>query len=78
MKTLKMGCEDLSYCHDVFSAGLRCAYEPKAIATHYEMAFRNKNTSKLHEKWWRDSYEYLHNKHKGLSFVDYCPTLLWD
>lgn len=73
----KMGWEDVDYCHMVFQAGLRCAYEPKAIAIHYESMFRNRNPPPHIRRWTEESLERLYRKHRGHGFVDYVPTLIW-
>lgn len=72
----KMGYEDVDYCLTAFQAGLTCAYEPKAVAIHHEGMFRHRDPSPKISEWTRRSWEYLHEKHGGEGFSDYCPTLL--
>lgn len=75
----RMGWEDVAYCHDVFIAGKKCAYEPKAEAIHYESLFRGQNPSKQIEKWQKESWQQLHKLYQGHDFSAYTPTLLgWD
>jgi GT2 family glycosyltransferase len=72
------GFEDVDYCHEVFKAGLKCAYEPRAQAIHHESMFRSQDPSgDIQKKWWA-SWNYLHQKHAGHGFADYVPTLIWD
>jgi GT2 family glycosyltransferase len=72
----KLGYEDVDYCHMVFQAGLKCAYEPKAIAIHHEGMFRHQNPSPKVRQWTKRSWDYLHEKHAGLDFSAFVPTLL--
>jgi GT2 family glycosyltransferase len=71
-----MGYEDVDYCLVAFQAGLQCAYEPKAIAIHHEGMFRHRDPSPKIREWTKRSWERLHEKHGGVAFSDYCPTLL--
>lgn len=71
----ELGYEDVDYCYRVFQAGMKCAYEPNAVAVHHEGMFRYSEGN--NEKFNR-GLDYLQQKHAGHSFVDYMPTLLWD
>ena len=69
-----MGWEDVSYCHDVFQAGLTCSFEPTAIAIHHESLFRGDNPNKKILRWQEESWNYLHEKHAGQEFSTYTPN----
>ena len=88
-ENFRLGFEDIDYCHEVFKAGLKCAYEPKSQAIHHESIFRKPpkgadpwtpesrgSISRKHEEWWQAGWEYLHEKHAGLDFSTYMPTML--
>ena len=75
-ENFKLGYEDVDYCHMVFQAGLKCAYEPNAIAVHHEGMYRHHNPSPKVREWTKQSWDYLHAKHAGLDFSSYVPTLL--
>ena len=75
-ETFRLGWEDVAYCHDVFMAGEKCAYEPKATAIHHESLFRGKNPSKQILEWQRQSWDRLHERFAGHDFSEYVPTLL--
>jgi len=75
-ENFRMGYEDVDYCHQVFKAGMKCAYEPKAEAIHYESMFRGVNPSDQIREWSKESWEYLHEKHRGHDFSEYVPTML--
>jgi GT2 family glycosyltransferase len=77
-ENFKMGFEDVDYCHMVFQAGMKCAYEPRAEAVHHESLFRRNNPSERLQKRSEESWQYLHEKHKGMGFADYVPTMIWD
>lgn len=78
-ESFRLGWEDVAYCHDVFKAGKKCAYEPKAVAIHHESLFRGKNPSKQIEEWQKQSFKRLHERFAGHDFSNYVPTLLsWD
>lgn len=77
-ESFRLGWEDVDYCHEVFKSGRQCVYEPKARAIHHEGLFRRNNPSKRIEQWQKQSWKRLHEKHRGLSFADWCPTLIWD
>ena len=71
------GYEDVDYCHMVFQAGLRCAYEPQAEAIHHESWFSH--GSQKARQWMQDGWVYLHKKHQGKEFGSYIPTMIgWD
>jgi GT2 family glycosyltransferase len=72
-----MGYEDVSYCHDVFSAGLTCMYDPTVQAIHHESTFAKQDNSGKISQRGNASWQYLHEKHAGLSFADYVPTMIW-
>jgi len=72
----RMGWEDVDYCSEVFMHGEKCVYEPRAIAIHYESLFRGRNKNKKIAQWELDSWNYLHLKHRGVSFAEWCPTLI--
>jgi GT2 family glycosyltransferase len=75
-ENFRMGYEDVDYCHIVFQAGLKCAYEPSAQAIHHEGMFRWRDPSEKVLGWMAESWAYLHRKHAGVSFAEYVPTLL--
>lgn len=74
-ENFRLGYEDVSYCHDVFESGGTCVYDPEIIAIHHESMTRGMDTSKKHEEWQAASLMYLYEKHKGLNFSKYVPTL---
>lgn len=76
----RLGWEDVAYCHDVFISGRKCAYEPQAIAVHYESLFRGSGeVSEKIQKWQWESWCQLHEKFAGHEFASYTPTMLtWD
>jgi GT2 family glycosyltransferase len=76
-ENFKMGWEDVDYCHMVFKAGMKCAYEPRAIAIHYESLFRNRDPPRHIQEWTTQSLEYLYEKHKGHGFSEYVPSMIW-
>lgn len=75
-ETFRLGWEDVAYCHDVFMAGEKCAYEPQARAIHHESLFRGKNPSKQISEWQKQSWDRLHERFAGHDFSEYVPTLL--
>lgn len=75
-ENFRMGYEDVDYCHMAFQAGMKCAYEPKAIAIHHEGMFRHRDPSEKLKQWTIRSWDYLHEKHAGVDFSEYVPTLL--
>lgn len=78
-ESFRLGWEDVAYCHDVFIAGKKCAYEPQAQAIHHESLFRGKNPSPQIIKWQEQSFKRLHERFAGHDFSKYVPTLLsWD
>lgn len=78
-ESFRLGWEDVAYCHDVFIAGKKCAYEPSAVAIHHESLFRGKNPSPQIKKWHEQSFKRLHERFAGHDFSEYVPTLLsWD
>jgi GT2 family glycosyltransferase len=74
----KFGYEDIDYCHMVFQAGMKVAYEPKAEAVHHESWTAGTDLSTKHKEWMRNGLAFLHEKHRGKDFSDYVPTLIWD
>jgi GT2 family glycosyltransferase len=71
--------EDVSYCHEVFSSGRLCVYDPKVKAIHHESLF-SESESEGDEIFQRRaaSWLYLLEKHKGLVFDQHIPTLMPD
>ena len=77
-ENFRFGYEDVDYCHMVFKAGMKCAYEPQAEVVHHESWFAA-NPDKKHREWMQNGWAYLHEKHRGHGFADYVPTLIgWD
>ena len=77
-ENFRFGYEDIDYCHMVFQAGLRCAYEPLAEAVHHE-SWTAHDPDDKHRQWMQDGWAYLHEKHRGHAFSSYVPTLIgWD
>ena len=77
-ENFRFGYEDIDFCHMVFQDGMRCAYEPQAEAVHHE-SWTARDPDEKHRKWMQDGWAYLHEKHRGLTFSDYIPTMIgWD
>lgn len=71
----RMGWEDLDFCVRAFDAGLSCHYNPDVRAIHHESAFRGAQTERILQ-WQTRSYARLWQKHAGLDFGEYMPTML--
>jgi GT2 family glycosyltransferase len=63
----RLGWEDVDYCVRAFKAGLRCAYEPKAVAYHHESFTRGRQTPQLAE-WTNESWMHFQEKWKDEDF----------
>jgi GT2 family glycosyltransferase len=67
-----MAWEDVDYCLRVIEAGLRCVYNPKVRAYHYEMMFRGRPSPKVAE-WQVKSYARLAHKWAHANFQEMVP-----
>ena len=69
--TFSMGHEDVSYCLDVFEAGLECVYDPGVRAIHHESMFRSAGQEERHAASWARLIE----KHKSTSLGQFVPDV---
>lgn len=63
----RMGWEDCDYCVRADIAGLRVAYEPKAVAYHHESLTRGRRTEKI-TQWTNESWSHFQAKWKDQDF----------
>lgn len=74
-ESFRMGWEDVDYCLRAFQRGYECWVNPTATAVHHESVFRSK-PSATRDVWAAMSYRRLWDKHAGLDFSQYVPTML--
>lgn len=71
-ENFQMAHEDVDYCVRVFLAGMKCVYEPKVSAFHFEMLFRGRPSPKIAE-WQQRSWLYFCEKYEGQNFNGMVP-----
>jgi GT2 family glycosyltransferase len=69
-----MAYEDVDYCLRVFASGRECIYEPAAVATHVEKAFRDRPTQRAREMAER-SQRHLWAKHATTDLAPWVPPV---
>jgi GT2 family glycosyltransferase len=69
-----MAYEDVDYCLRVFDSGRDCIYEPAAVASHLEKAFRDKPTERALEMAER-SQRHLWAKHAATDLSPWVPPV---
>jgi GT2 family glycosyltransferase len=69
-----MAYEDVDYCLRVFESGRDCIYEPAAVATHLEKAFRDRPTARAREMAER-SQRHLWAKHATTDLSPWVPPV---
>jgi GT2 family glycosyltransferase len=69
-----MAYEDVDYCLRVFESGRECIYEPAAVASHHEKAFRDRPTERALEMA-RRSQRHLWSKHAATDLSPWVPPV---
>jgi GT2 family glycosyltransferase len=69
-----MAYEDVDYCLRVFASGRECVYEPAAVASHLEKAFRDRPTAQAREMAER-SQRHLWEKHATTDLSPWVPPV---
>jgi GT2 family glycosyltransferase len=69
-----MAYEDVDYCLRVFESGRECIYEPAAVASHHEKAFRDRPTPRAIEMAER-SQRHLWAKHGATDLSPWVPPI---
>lgn len=67
-----MAHEDVDFCIRVFLAGLKCVYQPRVRAFHFEAMFRGRPSPKI-EEWQAQSWIYFAEKYAKQSFAGMVP-----
>lgn len=69
-----MAYEDVDYCLRVFASGRECIYEPAAVASHREKAFRDRPSGRAQELAER-SARHMWAKHAGTDLSPWVPAI---